>query len=361
MAETQIERRDPITIKLKYGEYYDLKITDASKNVINQVEITPVRITTELLQLSPESDRKQGFVADNINALQRGMTEQQKDADCFFSWHYKEGEIPLEDSDVIPHIIESFEKGRELQVEVQMRRRNAFYIPIKIPVLVWVGLRRGGFRIEWRQIASKKIWSSWYYYWNDAIATTEFIEPSEQGDQGSEDNPNPDNDWRGAGPERRLIRTRCKIRVNEDQRSSMERVRTLGWAQIESVNWRFKLTGGDLNVERRPKQVFTDFESQLLKGVHSYTFPESTLIQDDSDGQAQVDKIAKHILDRYKHGRETMSLKWQGDPRITIGDEIILQDRMGIETAYMVTGNQFRLDPNGSFSMTTEGINRISL
>ncbi len=35
------------TLKLKYGEYYSLKITDSSKNVINNVEITGNQITTE--------------------------------------------------------------------------------------------------------------------------------------------------------------------------------------------------------------------------------------------------------------------------------------------------------------------------
>lgn len=34
-------------LKLKYGEYYSLKITDSSKNVINNVEITANQITTE--------------------------------------------------------------------------------------------------------------------------------------------------------------------------------------------------------------------------------------------------------------------------------------------------------------------------
>jgi len=35
------------TLKLKYGEYYSLKITDSSKNVINNVEITGSQITSE--------------------------------------------------------------------------------------------------------------------------------------------------------------------------------------------------------------------------------------------------------------------------------------------------------------------------
>ena len=34
------------TLKLKYGEYYSLKITDSGKNVINNVEITGNQITT---------------------------------------------------------------------------------------------------------------------------------------------------------------------------------------------------------------------------------------------------------------------------------------------------------------------------
>ena len=34
------------TLNLKYGEYYSLKITDSSKNVINNVEITGNQIST---------------------------------------------------------------------------------------------------------------------------------------------------------------------------------------------------------------------------------------------------------------------------------------------------------------------------
>ena len=34
------------TLKLKYGEYYSLKITDSSKNIINNIEITGSQIST---------------------------------------------------------------------------------------------------------------------------------------------------------------------------------------------------------------------------------------------------------------------------------------------------------------------------
>ena len=33
-------------LKLKYGEYYSLKITDSSKNIINNIEITGSQIST---------------------------------------------------------------------------------------------------------------------------------------------------------------------------------------------------------------------------------------------------------------------------------------------------------------------------
>ena len=38
--------KDYKTLKLKYGEYYSLKITDSSKNIINNIEITGSQIST---------------------------------------------------------------------------------------------------------------------------------------------------------------------------------------------------------------------------------------------------------------------------------------------------------------------------
>jgi hypothetical protein len=39
-------------LRLKYGEYYSLKITDSGKNIINSVEVTPSEIISEEKQLS---------------------------------------------------------------------------------------------------------------------------------------------------------------------------------------------------------------------------------------------------------------------------------------------------------------------
>ena len=46
-------------LKLKYGEYYSLKITDSSKNIINNIEITGSQISTTQQVFSEEtySDR----------------------------------------------------------------------------------------------------------------------------------------------------------------------------------------------------------------------------------------------------------------------------------------------------------------
>lgn len=51
------------TLKLKYGEYYSLKITDSGKNVINNVEITGNQITTEQKVFSEPTYT--GFSSDN--------------------------------------------------------------------------------------------------------------------------------------------------------------------------------------------------------------------------------------------------------------------------------------------------------
>lgn len=51
-----------------------------------------------------------------------------------------------------------------------------------------------------------------------------------------------------------------------------------------------------------------------------------------------------------------MELNWQGDPTVTLGDNIVLEDKFGIEKKFMVTGNEFILDNSGKFYMRTEGI-----
>ena len=51
--------KDYKTLKLKYGEYYSLKITDSSKNIINNIEITGSQISTtqQVFFFSSYSDR----------------------------------------------------------------------------------------------------------------------------------------------------------------------------------------------------------------------------------------------------------------------------------------------------------------
>ena len=67
------------TLKLKYGEYYSLKITDSGKNVINNVEITGNQITTEQsLFSSPSYDKN--YMPDQeeyIKILMKGETRLQ--------------------------------------------------------------------------------------------------------------------------------------------------------------------------------------------------------------------------------------------------------------------------------------------
>lgn len=323
------------TIRLGYGEYYELKVSDASKNIINQVEITPVTISTELIQLSDNSDKEQ--LGDNLmNELKRGMGEV--DDNEFLSWQYVNSSIDRgqqylspdgeEERFSIDHEErESLEKGRELKVQVQIAQRN------------WLSEKYWDWlSFQWK---TRKYKSNWYYYWIDAITIPRVVEQDDE------------------------LKTICSISINQNQLYAIARLNDLNWADIEIKSWRYKLQGGKMNVDKVDKKVFADIESQQLQGVKSYTYPEGTLIQDSAtvgvDKQSLVEHIGQHILSRYKHGRETISLKWQGDPRLTIGDSLILTDIMGIEKEYMITGSQFVLDSNGSFSMNTEGISAVSV
>ena len=47
-------------LRLKYGEYYSLKRTDRSKNIINNVEFTPKKIASEQILLSTPHPPKAG-------------------------------------------------------------------------------------------------------------------------------------------------------------------------------------------------------------------------------------------------------------------------------------------------------------
>ena len=49
-------------LKLKYGEYYSLKRTDRSKNIINNVEFTPKKVTSEQVLLSTPYPPKAGVL-----------------------------------------------------------------------------------------------------------------------------------------------------------------------------------------------------------------------------------------------------------------------------------------------------------
>ncbi len=67
------ENKSYKTLKLKYGEYYSLKITDSSKNVINNVEIAGNQITTEQTIFSDPTYT--GFTSENesrLNELMQG-------------------------------------------------------------------------------------------------------------------------------------------------------------------------------------------------------------------------------------------------------------------------------------------------
>ena len=60
------------TLKLKYGEYYSLKITDSSKNVINNVEITGSQITSEQEVFSEPTYRKESDDRARVVELMKG-------------------------------------------------------------------------------------------------------------------------------------------------------------------------------------------------------------------------------------------------------------------------------------------------
>ena len=60
------------TLKLKYGEYYSLKITDSSKNVINNVEITGSQITSEQEVFSSPTYKKESDDRARVAELMKG-------------------------------------------------------------------------------------------------------------------------------------------------------------------------------------------------------------------------------------------------------------------------------------------------
>ena len=67
------------TLNLKYGEYYSLKITDSSKNVINNVEITGNQITTEQKVFSEATySNITSEKRDRIKELMRGESRLEE-------------------------------------------------------------------------------------------------------------------------------------------------------------------------------------------------------------------------------------------------------------------------------------------
>jgi hypothetical protein len=60
------------TLKLKYGEYYSLKITDSSKNVINNVEITGSQITSEQHVFSEPTYKSENDDKARVAELMKG-------------------------------------------------------------------------------------------------------------------------------------------------------------------------------------------------------------------------------------------------------------------------------------------------
>ena len=105
-----------------------------------------------------------------------------------------------------------------------------------------------------------------------------------------------------------------------------------------------------------------DEESCNLRGKNSYSYPESTLIEAKAyiNDTKLIKHIGDHILEQYKDGRETMEMTWQGDPTMTLGDRIVIEDKLGIEREFMITGNEFVLENSGKFYMRTEGISVIA-
>lgn len=355
-------------LKLKYGEYYNLKITDSSKNVINNVEITGCQITTEqrtfsvpnysnsendkqrLADLMKGETRLQKLTAKkNSEELSKFEEDEIKELETeFYSWTYekilsekefKECKTLLRGLPSTPNRTEEVPK-HDLKCEIQVLERNRIKKRVEVPIIVRVPIKifglvlgytnkQTGTRIEWQNTDE---WTE-TYRWADEYTIPRIYEET-------------------------LVLAKYNIDINQRLLNTSFSVNNSNDKTFSILNWRYKLTGGVIKIEKLQKEIMMDEESYDLRGKHSYSYPESTLIEANAfvDGESLVSHIGDHILKCYKDGRETMELTWQGDPTMTLGDSIVIEDKFGIEKEFMVTGNEFILENSGKFFMRTEGI-----
>lgn len=365
------------TLKLKYGEYYSLKITDSGKNVINNVEITGNQITTEQKVFSEPTYTS--FSSDNTERLnelmngevrlqelraksdsEEGLTEEEtaelKDLEEeFLNWTYN----PIGDVNqfinqttlfsypfpLLTHKDEEVPK-HDLKCEIQVVERRPETELVDVPVIVrlpvkFFGMTIGHYDKKIGMRKEEKKTGNWIetYRWAE-----EYTIPRIYGETltSAEYNIELNN---------RLLNT--ALSANKDPNEPK---------RFEILNWRYKLTGGQIKIEKLQKEVIMDEESCNLRGKNSYSYPESTLIEAKADVNdvSLIKHIGDHILEQYKDGRETMEMTWQGDPTMTLGDRIVIEDKLGIEREFMITGNEFVLENSGKFYMRTEGISVIA-
>ena len=364
------------TLKLKYGEYYSLKITDSGKNVINNVEITGNQITTvqevfsepTYTNFSSEND-------DRLNELMKGEVrlEELKKKDSnenlssseteeynqlkneFLGWTYEKIVNPEEfkNQTVLLHPNDGNRKDvneeekkevpkHELKCEIQVVERRPETELVDVPVIVRIPVKFLGMTL-WhydKQIGIRKEerkTGNWIetYRWADEYTIPRIYEETLTSVRYNFELNN------------RLLNT--ALSANKDPNEPK---------RFEILNWRYKLTGGQIKIEKLQKEVIMDEESCNLRGKNSYSYPESTLIEAIAmiDGKNLIKHIGDHILEQYKDGRETMEMTWQGDPTMTLGDRIVIEDKLGIEREFMITGNEFVLENSGKVYMRTEGI-----
>ena len=355
------------TLNLKYGEYYSLKITDSSKNVINNVEITGNQISSEQAVLSSpnidsfsENDREILMQGENrllelkekkqSGELTQDESEELKVLEEEFSdWTYAsidDGKTFAKDTVLFfqnPNWLIHSEKEvvkHDLKCEIQVLERTYLKervetpkyarLPVKIfGIPLWYKDVQIGVDVTYRYTGE---YSDQYYWADEYTIPRIYNETLTEVDYNIELN-------------QRLLESALKGNNSDDK-------------EFFVLNWRYKLTGGQIKIEKLQKEVVMDEGSVGLRGKSSYTYPESTLIEAQAtvDNKALIKHIGDHILDRYKDGRETMEMTWQGDPTMTMGDRIILEDKFGIEREFMITGNEFILENSGKFYMRTEGI-----
>ena len=154
------------TLKLKYGEYYSLKITDSGKNVINNVEITGNQITTEQKVFSEPTYTS--FSSENEGRLTvEEETAELKDLEEeFLSWTYERIEnvdvfknqtllfsspqyTPARDEEVPKH---------DLKCEIQVVERRPETELVDVPIIVRIPVKFLGITL-WhydKQIGTRK-------------------------------------------------------------------------------------------------------------------------------------------------------------------------------------------------------------